>query len=185
MQCLGVSACALARMRACVRAYACVCVCVYVCVGVCIGVCVCVCVLHSSFLSAFLRIWKKRVMDQRIHGPTDGWTYGWTDQQIDRPSYRVARMHLKITNQAINNSSMFELKDFIVISYPLNVSTPWFNAITFASFATTSIANRAKLTKQISKQFLKTCSNESYIIIDHASLQLFKETIKHLTVSIV
>ena len=35
---------------------------------------------------------KKRVTD----GQTDGWTDGLTDRQMDTPSYRNARTHLKM-----------------------------------------------------------------------------------------
>ena len=36
---------------------------------------------------------------KRRNGRTYGWTYGPTDLRMDRPSYRVARTHLKIEKE--------------------------------------------------------------------------------------
>ena len=103
---------------------------------VCACACVCMCVLYmyvcpsSSQKHAFSRIReKKRITDEWTDQGADGWIDSWSDQWINRPSYRDARTYLRITNQEINNSSMFELKDFIVISYPLNASALQFKAI--------------------------------------------------------
>ena len=76
----------------------------------------------SNQKHAFSRIReKKRITDEWTDQGADGWIDSWSDQWINRPSYRDARTYLRITNQEINNSSMFELKDFIVISYLLNI----------------------------------------------------------------
>ena len=84
MQCLGVSACALARMRACVRAYACERACVCVCWGVCWRVCLHVCPPLFIPLSVFedlkktrygpMNTWTNEYMDLGMDGPTDGQT---------------------------------------------------------------------------------------------------------------
>ena len=39
----------------------------------------------------------------RMDRQTDRRTNQWTDRRMDRPSYRVARMHLKITRMIQNN----------------------------------------------------------------------------------
>ena len=40
-------------------------------------------------------LFKKKITDPLIDGPTDGWTNGWTD----KASYRDARTHLKMKNE--------------------------------------------------------------------------------------
>ena len=57
------------------------------------------CVLLREDLLVF-KYFYKNVMDRPTDGwmdeQTDGWTEGWMDGQMDAPSYRDARTHLKI-----------------------------------------------------------------------------------------
>ena len=51
----------------------------------------------SSIKNDVFRSFRKGVTDLRTYGPTDLRTYGPTDLRTDRPSYRDARTHLKIS----------------------------------------------------------------------------------------
>ena len=68
------------------------------------------CALHSFSLQAvktcvFEDLKTKRITDEWTELGADGRTDSWMDQWINRPSYRDARTHLRITNQELSNSS--------------------------------------------------------------------------------